>query len=80
VGRVIPSVADQTQWPYAVLGVGFAILGIAFIVYGLRRQQAVQEALNRGEYALPHGGTLKLLTGYGVVLALALLVLVAVKT
>lgn len=79
VGRVLPTVAEQTRWPYAILGSGFALLGIAFLLYGLHRQRQVNAALARGQYVVPHGGTLMVLTIFGVVLSVVLLVLVAVK-
>ena len=35
VGRVVPELAhDSSQWPYTVIGVGFAVYGIALIGYG----------------------------------------------
>jgi putative membrane protein len=72
VGRVVPELQDgTTQWPYTVIGVGFALYAIALIFYGTSRAKQVEEALSRGEYAALSGSTLQLLTGAGIALSLA---------
>src|SRR5438270_660386 len=43
IGRLVPSLAHQTRWPYAILGAGFALIGIVAIAYGLVRQRAVRD-------------------------------------
>jgi uncharacterized membrane protein YidH (DUF202 family) len=30
-GKLVPEVAGGTQWPYEVIGIGFAVLGVLFI-------------------------------------------------
>lgn len=79
IGRLVPSLTHQTRWPYAVLGAGFALLGIATIAYGLVRQRAVRDAVERGQFAYPRDGVLVALTVGGVVLGTLLLVLVIVQ-
>jgi len=67
-GKIAPSLTGGANWPYVVVGIGYALLGIAFIAYGLRRLRAVDAALGRGEYAGPTDWTLIVLTCLGVAL------------
>ena len=52
-GKLVPSIADQTSWPYEILGAGFAVLGVAFIAYGMRRQREIRDAVTRDEFEHP---------------------------
>jgi uncharacterized membrane protein YidH (DUF202 family) len=70
--------SDDTGWPYAVIGVGFALLGVAFVAYGFRRHQLVDRAVESGGYVRPEQRLLAGLTAIGIVLGLVLLVIVAV--
>ncbi len=79
VGKVVPELAGGTRWPYAVAGAGYSLLGLAFVVYGLRRQRAVDEAIRRGDYARADPRVLAALTLGGVALAVLTLVLVVVE-
>jgi putative membrane protein len=79
VGRVVPSLTQQTRWPYAILGAGFALLGIAAIAYGLVRQQAVRNAVRHGRFEHPSDKVLIALTATGVALGALLLVIVLVQ-
>jgi putative membrane protein len=78
-GKVVPALTDETRWPYAVVGVGFALLGVAFVAYGFRRQRLVERAVTRGEYVRPDERLLAWMTGIGVLLGLLLLVIVLVE-
>jgi inner membrane protein YidH len=72
VGRVVPELqSGSTQWPYTVIGVGFALYAIALIFYGTSRATQVEEALSRGEYAALSGQTLQFLTAVGIALSVA---------
>ena len=51
VGRLVPSVASGTHWPYEALGVGYGLLGIAFVAAGYLRTRDVERALDRGGFA-----------------------------
>ena len=63
VGRLLPELApDNSSWPFALLGVGFALYGIAMFVYGSRRMGVPG---GRGE------GALALFTTAGILLGLA---------
>jgi putative membrane protein len=50
-GKLVPELSNGAAWPYEVLGIGYSLLGLAFIGYGHRRQQMVEAALRRGEWA-----------------------------
>ena len=70
-GKLVPEVAGGTQWPYEVIGVGFAVLGIFFIAYGFERQRSVEAALRRGEYAPVEPGIAVAITVAGLLLGIA---------
>lgn len=50
VGRVIPEINHQKNWPYAVLGALYALFGLGLVVYGAWRRRAVEEGIERGEF------------------------------
>jgi putative membrane protein len=71
--RVVPELSrSKVQWPYTVLGIGFALLGTACVVYGERRRRA--GAFEDASPALTLGFTVG-----GVVLGLGLVVVLAIK-
>ena len=51
IGRIVPEVSDVTAWPYEVVGAGFGALGLIFLVLAYTRTRAVEQALDRGEFA-----------------------------
>jgi putative membrane protein len=76
VGRVAPEVSHVERWPYELAGAGFGILGVALIAIGYWRTRAVEDALDRGEFA-PLGVRLPLaLLVAGVVLGVATVLIV----
>jgi putative membrane protein len=76
-GKLVPALTDESRWPYAVVGIGFAVLGVVFVGFGFRRMRDVDEAIARGEYARPDERLMAFLAGAGVVLGLALIVIVS---
>jgi putative membrane protein len=71
VGKLVPDVGGKTtQWPYTLVGVGFAVYGIALIGYGSVRSRAVDHAAARGEFAPPPHATLAALGFVGMALGL----------
>jgi putative membrane protein len=74
-GKLVPELSSGSAWPYELLGVGYALLGLAFIGYGYRRQQAVEAALRRGEWAPFDPRVAAVLTGAGILLGAATIVL-----
>jgi putative membrane protein len=73
-GKLVPEVAGGTQWPYEVIGIGFAVLGLIFLGYGFLRQRRVEEALARGEYAPLDESVAFALAAVGVLLGVATVV------
>jgi putative membrane protein len=78
VGKVVPALTDESEVPYAVVGIGFALLGVALVLYGLRRMAAVQEALTQGRFTAPGRIVLAALATLAVALGAALVVLLIV--
>ena len=67
-GKIAPELAGGSSWPYVVVGVGYSLLGIAFVAYGLYRLRSVDEALVRGDYAVPGDRVMTVFTAFGVLL------------
>jgi putative membrane protein len=76
VGRVLPELVDDSVWPYAAIDAGYSVVGMGFLAYGLLRERAVAEAVERGEYAPLSAGALVALTAVGLALGLGTLALV----
>ena len=52
IGRVVPELdKTATEWPYVVLGLGFALYGAAMIGYGVMRGRSVDDAVSRGGFS-----------------------------
>jgi putative membrane protein len=60
VGRIAPDVSNGARWPYEVVGAGFAAIGVLLLWIGYSRTRAIEQALDRGEFA-PLGSRLPLL-------------------
>ena len=75
--RLVPELAKvKHDWPYTVLGVGFALIGIVCFAYGHIRRMQVDRAVREGSFVdLDHTVTLVISIG-GVVLALGLVALI----
>ena len=75
--RLVPELAKvKHDWPYTVLGVGFALIGIVCFAYGHIRRMQVDRAVREGSFVdLDHTVTLVISVG-GVVLALGLVALI----
>jgi putative membrane protein len=79
VGRLIPELGGGPNWPYVLIGAGYAVLGTGFIVYGSWRERAVRRALERGEFTYPDTGVFAALTALAVLLGVATFVLVVAE-
>jgi putative membrane protein len=77
-GRLVPELSGGPSWPFEVIGVAFALIGIALIVYGYRRHEEVDAALDRGDYASLPGRVTAFFALAGAVLGLATIVVVVV--
>jgi len=51
LGRIVPAVTDVTKWPYELIGAGYGLLGVGFMVIAHVRVRAVENAVDRGEFA-----------------------------
>jgi putative membrane protein len=79
VGRIVPELAHQTRWPYAVLGVAYAVLGVCFVLYGTIRQRGVDLALVRGEFSPADSRVIAAFTVISSVIAIGTIVVIAVE-
>jgi putative membrane protein len=79
VGRLIPELGGGPDWPYAVIGAGYAVLGVGFILYGSWRERAVRQAIERGDFAYPDRRIFATLTSLAVLLGIATFVLVVAE-
>jgi putative membrane protein len=77
-GRLVPELSGGPRWPFEVIGVAFALIGIALIVYGYRRHEEVEAALDRGDYASLPSRVTAFFALAGAVLGLATIVVVVV--
>jgi putative membrane protein len=75
-GKLVPELSSGAVWPYEVLGVGYSLLGIAFIAYGHRRQQIVEAAVRRGDWAPLDSRVVAAISVVGVVLGAATIAVV----
>jgi inner membrane protein YidH len=77
IARVVPELADvKHNWPYEVLGIGFAIIGVICFGYGHLRRIHVDRAVRQGEFAeLSHTVTVLISIG-GVLLGAGLVALI----
>jgi len=78
VGRLVPSVASGTHWPYEALGVGYGLLGIGFIAAGYLRTRDIERALDRGGFAPLADRITSTLTAAGVALGAATVIVLLV--
>jgi putative membrane protein len=76
VGRVLPEITVGADWPFRVLGAGYAVLAIWVLVAGASRQRHVDAALAAGSYHRLSPRLATALTAAAVVLAVLTLVLV----
>jgi putative membrane protein len=67
-GKLLPELASGAAWPYQTLGAAFALVGLLFIAYAHVRQQRVEKALARGDYAPFDSRAGLIFTGLGLVL------------
>ena len=78
VGKVVPVLSDTSEWPYQILGAGFALLGVLCVGYGFYRERAVEAAIARGEFATADARATLGLTALALVLGVMTMVLIAI--
>jgi putative membrane protein len=76
IGRLAPGLTDATQWPFEVVGVGYALLGMAFLAAAYLRVRRVTRALDRGDYTPFSEAAGVALVAAGLLLAVATIALV----
>jgi putative membrane protein len=78
VGRVVPELSGTTtEWPYVVVGIGWALYSVALFGYGSIRSRKVERAVDMGEMIPSSRNEARLLMGFGVLLCLATVGLIA---
>jgi putative membrane protein len=78
VGRIVPELSDKpTEWPYVVVGIGFAVYSVCLFAYGSIRSGDVERAIDRGEEISRPRMETRLLMAFGVLLSLATIALIA---
>jgi inner membrane protein YidH len=71
--RVVPELAkSKTQWPYTLLGIGFALIGATLIYVGDQRRRYGEEQDTSRAFSVG-------LTAGGLVLGVALIVVLAIE-
>jgi putative membrane protein len=81
VGRVVPELSGtNTQWPYLVVGIGWALYSVALFGYGSVRSRKVERALDTGEMIPSSREETRLLMGSGILLCLATVGLIAASS
>ena len=79
-GRVVPTLAHGTPWPYEVAGAALAVLGVLCIWTGYQREREIDRALEEGRFARLDPRINLILTTVGVVLGVVTLALIVVNT
>ena len=51
VGRFAPELLDVAPWPYVLLGCGYGALALGLLVFGARRQRALERSILDGVHA-----------------------------
>jgi len=78
VGRVVPELSGTTtEWPYVVVGIGWALYAVGLFGYGSIRSRRVETALDLGEMIPSSRVETRMLMSSGVVLCLATVGLIA---
>jgi len=78
VGRVVPELSGTaTEWPYLVVGAGWALYSVALFSYGSLRSRRVEAAVDHGEMIHSSRLETRWLAGGGVLLCLATVGLIA---
>jgi putative membrane protein len=75
-GRLVPELSSGPSWPFQLIGIAFAVAGVVFIVYGYRRHEQVEAAVDRGDYVSLSRRASAIFAGAGALLGLATILLV----
>jgi inner membrane protein YidH len=78
-GKLVPELSSGAAWPFEVVGVAFGVVGLLFIGYAYVRQNRVEEALARGEYAPFETGAALIFAALGVALGIGTITVILVQ-
>jgi len=78
-GRLLPELSEGPNWPFEVVGIGFAVVGVVFVTYGYVRHRAVEAALARGDYTSLSNQAAFVFAALGALLGVATLLLVVLS-
>ena len=76
IGRIAPELVGGRNWPFVVIGVGYAALAFAILVLAGVRHRAVSRALHGGGYAELSEALAVAITAAGALFAVATIVVV----
>lgn len=76
LGRVAPDVLDGHDWPYVIIGTGYAALAVALLILGGIRQRTLTRQLKEGRFEDLSGKWVAVITVAGAGLAVITMVLV----
>jgi inner membrane protein YidH len=76
LGRVAPEVLDGHDWPYVVIGTGYAVLAVVLLVLGGIRQRSLTRELREGRFPDLSGRWVAAITVAGAGLAVITMLLV----
>jgi inner membrane protein YidH len=76
IGRIVPEVVAGTDWPYIALGAALVAAGLVAIAYGVVRYRELDAALREGREPRISDTALLVLTGIGLAVGVASILLV----
>ena len=80
VGRLVPELSSGGKnWPYVLLGLGFAAYALALFVFGWARARQIDRALDEGTWSRGPDWATPVFAAGGVLLALAVVALIVTK-
>lgn len=81
VGKVVPDLRNGgTEWPFIVLGAGYAVLGVLIVMYGLWRGREVDRAIRAGQYLPMDARAMGLIGGLSIVMGLLTAIVIVADT
>jgi putative membrane protein len=75
-GKLVPELTEGSGAAFVVLGAAYAVLGVVFIVFAFVRTRAVERSLAHGGFAGLDDRAAAVLTGIGVALGVATVLVV----
>jgi putative membrane protein len=79
-GKLVPALASGATWAYTAIGIGFAAVGVFCSGYAFWRYREVEDAISRGEFAMPGERLVAVLSGLGVALGVLLVVVLLTES